>query len=131
MKKLLSCAIAMLILSVLTACGGDHNIVATDIIGKWQVSNEKIDLKKFTTKHGQISLLERLRVEQHFKEGNIIEFKDEETIVLPSISAKYKLSYQDGNNFISLIGESSKSIHPLYLKGENLQLSTFILKRVR
>ncbi|WEK56099.1 MAG: hypothetical protein P0Y55_08655 [Candidatus Cohnella colombiensis] len=121
--------IAFLFLFV--ACSnGEKPIEQKDIVGQWIVTNDQVNTKKFTTKYGQIHVLEAMRVQQHFDEGMNVEFLSDGTVKFENVSGKYTLQSQDGFNYISFIGEASESSHPIELKEGKLQVSVFILERV-
>ncbi|OBZ11117.1 hypothetical protein [Bacillus sp. FJAT-26390] len=130
MKRIQILLTFLTLIVVCCACGGDKEMEQASIEGKCEVTNEAVDLEKFTTDYGQIHIMEAMRVEQHFQEGSLIEFVPDGTVKFDSISGKYKLHYQDGTNYIDLIGEASESSHPIRLIDDKAQLGVFILKRV-
>jgi len=118
-------------LFLLAACSnGEKPIEQKEIVGKWIVSNDQVNTNKFTTKYGQIHVLEAMRVQQHFSEGMKIEFLSDGTVNFENASGKYALKSQDGYNYISFIGEASESSHPIEFKEDKLQVSVFILERI-
>jgi hypothetical protein len=130
MKTVRNLIILLIITMICVACSSnDKPIEKESIIGKWIVTNQEVELKKFTNKYGQIHVLEAMRIQQQFTEGAIIEFLPDGTVKLGNIPARYSLQNQDGYNFIKIIGEASESGHPIELKKDKLQLSVFLLKR--
>lgn len=128
MKYFQMIIIALLLLCV--ACSnGESPIEQNQVVGKWVVTNDQVNMKKFTTKYGKIHVLEAMRVEQHFKEGMIVEFLSDGTVNFESVAGKYTLQSQEGYNYINLIGEASESSHPLELKNDKIQLSIFTLEK--
>lgn len=123
MKTIRNLIILLSIAMICVACSSnDKPIEKESIIGKWIVTSEGVEMKRFTNKYGQIHLLEALRIQQHFTEGAVIEFLSDGTVNLGTISAKYSLQNQDGYNFINIIGEASESGHPIELKKTNYKL---------
>lgn len=124
--------VVVIALLFLAACSnGDKPIEQNAIIGKWIVTNDQVNMNKFTTKYGQIRVLEAMRVQQHFEEGMTVEFLSDGTVKFEAATGKYTLQSQDGFNFISFIGEASESGHPIEIKKDDkLQVSLFILKSV-
>ena len=130
MKAIQNLIILLTIIFLCVACSSnDKPIENESILGEWIVTNEEIEMKKFTNKYGQIHVLEAMRIQQHFTEDAVIEFLSDGTVNLGSIPAKYSLQNQDGFNYINIIGEASESGHPIELKNDKLQLSVFILKK--
>jgi len=118
------------LLLLLVACSGDKAIEQNQILGKWIVSSDQVNIDKFTNDYGQIRVWEALRVQQHFQEGMEVEFLSDGVVKFESVSGEYALTSQDGYNFIDFIGEESESTHPIkILKEETLQIGVFILKR--
>lgn len=125
--KLITLALFLLIVS---CSSGDKAIGQDQIIGKWIVTEDQVNMNKFTTKYGQIRVLESMRVQQHFEEGMVVEFLADGVVKFESVTGKYTLLSQDGFNFIDFIGEASVSSHPIeIMKEDKLQVGVFILKR--
>ena len=123
--------IVIAIFLFLVACGsGDKPIEQDEILGKWIVTNDQVNMNKFASKYGQIHVLEAMRVQQHFKEGMTVEFLSDGTVKFEVATGKYTLQSQDGYNYINFIGEASESGHPIEIKKDKLQVSVFILARV-
>ena len=122
--------IVFTLLLLLVACSGDKAIEQNQILGKWIVSSDQVNIDKFTNDYGQIRVWEALRVQQHFQEGMEVEFLSDGVVKFESVSGEYALTSQDGYNIIDFIGEESESTHPIkILKEEKLQIGVFILKR--
>jgi hypothetical protein len=78
-----------------------------------------------------IRIYEGLRIAEHFEEDNVITILGDGSIEFPTITGGYELDYQDGYNYISIIGDSSESVHPVYVNDDTLQINTYILKRIK
>ncbi|HBU84408.1 MAG TPA: hypothetical protein DEF35_22605 [Paenibacillus sp.] len=128
--KLIFVSTAMIFFLLLIGCS-EKQIAIDQIIGEWKVTSEQVNLEKFTSTHGMIRIYEGLRIAEHFEEDNVITILGDGSIEFPTITGGYELDYQDGYNYISIIGDSSESVHPVYVNDDTLQINTYILKRIK
>lgn len=128
--KLIFVSKAMVFFLLLIGCS-EKQIAIDQIIGEWKVTSEQVNLEKFISTHGMIRIYEGLRIAEQFEEDNVITILGDGSIEFPTITGGYELDYQDGYNYISIIGDSSESVHPIYVNDDTMQINTYILKRIK
>ncbi len=125
--KLLLIGITIIIVCIGCDVGDKPPITTESIVGQWIVSNERVDIKKFTRQYGQIRLNDASVVLHHFQAGMSVEFTPDGTVKFESESGNYLLLNQDGSNYIVISAQVSKSFHPIEMSNNKLIVGPYIL----